>query len=200
VAAVEFAAALPLIFLFVFTLTDAVQFGRGHLRVQSAAMQIGQIISQCERFNTDDETVLMDLTERLLGRFAENSARYALRITAFGRDGSGTDGNYFEWSVSKNAGAGRTGEPALNVVSKGSQLPEGSQGTYKLARNRALFRTEVFASLDRTPLTRAVSLLRDKGVAQGFTTARGEAVFSTRASHTNALRTKGSSSEKGCLT
>jgi len=194
---VEFAVALPLIFLMMFALADVVQFGRGHLRAQSAATQIGQIISQCEQFHTNDEAVLMELTGRILGRFAESNVRYALRITAFGRDSSGKD---FDWSVSKDAGTGRTDEPPLTIVSKGKTLPQGDMGEYKMDKNRMLFRTEVFVSLDRTPLTRLVSLLRDKGVSLGFTTARGEAVFSTRVPNTDTLNAKKTGGERGCPT
>lgn len=194
VAMVEFAVALPVVLIMMVAMADVVQFGRGYLRAQSAALQIGQIISQCEQYSASDDTILKELTGRILGRYAEGGARYALRITAFGQDSKGRD---FDWSVSQNGGAGRTGEPSLAFTSKSKEMPKGDQGDFKMDKNRMLFRTEVFVSLNQTPLSGAISVLREKGVPVGFVTARGESVFSTRVPKTDGLSAKGS---EGCLT
>ena len=195
VATVEFVFALPVCMVMMFGLADVAQLGRGHMRAQSAATQIGQIVSQCERFNAADETILKNITRNLLGTYAYNSAQWELRITAFGQK---SDGTAINWSVQANDNIPATG-PRLTVSSKGSALPEQSNGAdYVMAKNNLLYRTEVFVRVDRTPLTRGVSVVAQRwDLASSFDSVRGEAVHSTRSANTDELATKTSS--KGCL-
>lgn len=198
VATIEFAYALPVVFVTMFGLADVVQSARANLRAQSAAIQIGQIVSQCEQVSADDEAVLKDLAQRILDPGLVKKAPFALRINVFGRDSANKD--ITPWSISQSGGAARPGEPALSFNSAGTAVPPG----YTMGKNQVLIRTEVFSSVDRTPLQRAVSMLSrstqaSTAVSFGFGTAAGTAVHSTRVPNTDSLKTKGGSGAKGCL-
>lgn len=194
-AAVEFAVAVPLMLILMFGLSDLVQLARGHMRVQAAAMQIGQIVSQCEKpLNGADEDVLVELTGRLLGTFAKNDAQWRLVITAFGQD---KDGRSINWESDKSGGSPRAGETALSPTLKGNALPTANGTPYVMGKNKLLYRVEAFASIDRLPLSRAVSLLSaNLGSAIRFDEVRGEAVLTTRVPNTDTLK---ATAEKGCL-
>jgi Flp pilus assembly protein TadG len=193
VAALEVVYTLPVIFVMMFAVSDAVQLGRTYLRAQSAAIQVGQIISQCAQVSADDEAVLNTLTKNILDPANVRNAPYALRITAFGRDSA--DKAITPWAINQSGGTKRPGETAPALAGTNATLPTG----YTMGKNQVLFRTEVVWSADKNPLTRLVSLLSTK-TSLGFTTAGGEAVFSTRVSNTDTLKTKGASGAKGCLT
>lgn len=197
-ATMEFAYALPVVFLAMFGLADVVQGGRANLRAQSAAIQVGQIISQCPQVNANDDAALRDLAKRILDPLNVKNAPFALRVTVFGRDGSN---NNINWAINQTGGTPRAGEPALAFSTNGSAVPAG----YTMGKNQVLIRTEVLSSLDRTPLQRLVSVLNrataaSSPVALGFTTANGTAVHSTRIPITDGLKAKGAASAKGCLT
>lgn len=201
VAAVEFAIAVPFMLLLMFGLADIVRLVRGHMRVQATAMQIGQIVSQCEKpLNGADELVLDAVAKQLLGTYAENGAQWRLIITAFGKNSKG-DAD-INWSANRSGGAPANGAPALTVVSRGSALPQSGSGTYVMGANKLLYRVEVFASMDRLPLSRAVSVLSAPGTiwslggAIRFESVRGEVVLSTRVPNTDSLK---ATAEKGCL-
>lgn len=201
VAAVEFALATPLVFLATFLIADVVQLCRGWMRVQSVAMQIGQIVSQCEVFHTADDAVLSDIAKDLLGKYAEGTEQWRLIVNAFGRDDKDGTGINFEWKVDKGS------TPALTVTSKGKELPkapaEGStpETAFVMGKNKMLFRTEVYARLDRTFLTRGVNVLTaNNRVPLEFEIGRGEALHSTRYPTTEKLKAKKTSdADKGCL-
>lgn len=198
VATIEFAYALPLVFVMMFGLADVAQVARANLRAQSAAIQVGQIISQCEQVSTADEDILKDLTRRILDPSLVKNAPFALRISVFGRDSSNKD--IVPWSISQNGGMTRPGESAPSFALGGTTVPSG----YVMGKNQVLIRTEVLSSVDRTPLQRMVSVLThstkaSSGVSLGFAIATGTAVHSTRLPNTDKLRTKGGSGAKGCL-
>ena len=79
------------------------------------------------------------------------------------------------------------------MTSEGSAVPPN----YTMRANRLLFRTEVFAQLDRTRLSRLTSLLSSK-TALGFDSARAEAVSSTRQGNTDVFLPTTAST--GCFT
>jgi Flp pilus assembly protein TadG len=54
VAAVEFAICAPVLILLALGTTDVVTMLRAQLRIETAAVQLGQIVSQCVRINTKD--------------------------------------------------------------------------------------------------------------------------------------------------
>lgn len=115
---------------------DVVQLVRGHIRVQSAATQIGQIVSQCKRVSGGDEARLKELTWKILGPFA-SGGDWALVIHAKGLD------------AKKNPIAWRMPEkdlPAIAAKPQGAALPPGLE----LKENEVVFTTEVFARLKTT--------------------------------------------------
>lgn len=188
VAAIEFAVILPVALIALFFTHEVVHVLRAYMRVESASLQIGQIISQCEQVSAADEQVLKDITKRILGSYAANNAQWALRINAFGRGSDNKD--IVPWSISQSDGAVAGGQPALAVNSKGSAMPAG----YTMARNVVLFRTEIFLSVDRTPLMRGVSLL---AMNSRFESAYAGRVHGSRVANTDGLKAKGAA---GCLT
>lgn len=196
-AATELALALPAVVLMLFGMADVVQLGRGHLRVQSTAMQIGQIISQCEVISTEDNKILLALASKLLGTF--NKAEWALQITAFGQD---TNGAAIGWSVNVSGGTAPK-DVELDIASDGSALPKQPDGTpYQMGRNNLLYRTEVFVLVDKATLLRQVSGLAAwfGNLSMRFDSVRGEAVHTTRASSTDNLTdTYRKSNKKRCL-
>ena len=208
----EFALAIPFVLLMMLLVSDMIALGRGNLRTQNAAERVGQIISQCERIGADDEARLLALTKRVLGNTA-NEGRYRLIINAFGRDNTDNDSDptnavprNIGWKIDVQGGTPRPGEPALSVSSDGDTMPAGPEA-FEMKQNVVLFRTEVFMSLDRTPLTRMSNVLQTRvmvgskelssKVTLGFETAKGEALHVTRTPNTDTLRTKTSST--GCL-
>lgn len=194
-AAIEFACALPVCMVMVLSLADLAQLARGYMRAQSAATQIGQIVSKCERFTAGDEAILKNLTRTLLGTYSYNGAQWELRITAFGQR---SDGAPINWSVQQNENIPATG-PKLAPVSKGSALPEQPDGTdFAMGKNNLLYRTEVFVRIDRVPLTRGVSIVTQRwDLSSSFDSVRGEVVHSTRAANTDELQNKNGS--RACL-
>lgn len=196
VATLEFAAALPLVMLMMFGFMDIARLVRGNTRAHSTAMQIGQIVSQCQQINGGDADVLRQMAEAILGSYAANNARWELRVNAFGQDSTG---RAIQWSMPPIAGGTDTPGAPLSVASKGAAVPAG----YVMGSNRLLFRTEVFVSMDKTFFSRMVSpLVRStwgySTVVSAFTSVRAEAVNTTRVPNTDTLRTNTGS--KGCLT
>lgn len=193
VAVVEFALLLPFILLMLFVAHDGVHAVRGHLRAKSAAVQIGQIISQCEQVSSSDDAKLKAVAERILGSYTQGNAQWELRITAFGRGSDNKD--ITPWQIRQTGGSAVSGRPSLTPNSKGSALPSSpGTGAFQMGKNMMLFRTEVFLSVDRTPLIRGVSLLAQAG---SYDSAYGEEVFISRAPNTDGLKEKGAT---GCLT
>lgn len=168
VAGVEFALAAPVLMMLFLGFVDVVQFGRGHLRVQSTATQIGQVISQCKKVSRGDETQLMDLAQRLLGPFAAAGKGWAVVVTAIGRD---AQNNAFTWTMRKTTSG-------FTPASLGSQAP----ADLALERNQLVFRTEVFADVDTTLFSRKSGLLAGfLGSRAAFDRATGSALHMTRA-------------------
>lgn len=188
IAAVEFAVVTPLLLVLVVAFIDMVQVGRGHLRVQSTATQIGQAISQCNRVSAGDETQLMNLAQRLLGPFASPGKGYAVVVTVIGRD---AQNNAFTWPMQ------RTTSGFTAPVSLGSQLPPN----ITVGRNEAFFRTEVWADVDTMFFSSRVALLADKYMESRtpLSRASGSAFHMTRAPNVADLRTKRPSNAEECL-
>ena len=115
VAAVELAFLAPGPLLFLIFAGDMVHMGRGHLRVQSAAAQLGQVVSQCRNVSAGDRTELFSLAKRLLGPFATDG-KWGVVITAIGRD---ADNKAFTWSMQQI-------QSGYTVTSQGSTVPPGS--------------------------------------------------------------------------
>lgn len=187
IAAVEFALVTPVLLMLTVGFIDMVQVGRGHLRVQSTATQIGQVVSQCNRVSRGDETQIMDLAQRLLGPFAGAGKGWAVVVTAIGRD---AQNNAFTWSMRRTT----TG---FTPVSLGAQLPPN----VTVGRNEAFFRTEVWADVETTFFSSMsdslVHLLGNRPTT--FDRASGSAFHITRAPSVADLRAQTNNTAEECL-
>jgi hypothetical protein len=167
VAALEFVLLGSGVVLLVLGFADVVQFARAHLRVQNAATQIGQIVSQCARVSggdNGDEGELKKLAGSILGS-AARAGEWTLVITAIGRD---AEDKAFTWNTLP-----ANPPQVVKDNSKGSQLPAG----LALSRDEVVFRTEVFARPSMTLLPR---------VGDAF----GSALHMTRTPNAGGLKTK----------
>ena len=171
VAAVEFAVAAPFLMLVLLGFSDVVQMGRGHLRVQSAATQIGQIVSQCRQVSKGDEAQLVKLAESILGNVTQGGG-WSVVITAIGRDAQDKP---FTWSMPP-------APPPSAAQSKGSEVPPGLD----LRRDQVVFRTDVFAQVKTTFLYRTGN-------------ASGSALHMTRAPSADGLKAQKADAQLDCL-
>jgi len=190
VAEIEFAFLAPGLLLFLIFAGDMVHMGRGHLRVQSAAAQLGQVVSQCRNVSAGDRAELFSLAKRLLGPFAIDG-KWGVVITAIGRD---PDNKAFTWSM-QQVPSGYT------VASQGSTVPAG----LTLSANQVVFRTEVVADVASTVFSKAISLpaglVRTGAGTGGMDKASATVVHMTRSPTTAKLKDGiASSGERDCMT
>ena len=185
---------LPVLLLLLVGYLDVVHLARGHLRVQTAAAQVGQIISQCTTVgggeaDGGDVDQLRDLTLRTLQPFLKSGKRPALVVTAIGRDSSGNPKRL--WATDNRTSAMKS-NPAF--ASDGATLPAG----YSLNVGQVMFRTEVFVELDPTVFTKTISLLAAKMAGfRSVVNAAGMAMHTSRAPDTSKLNTN--TSTEACL-
>lgn len=190
IAAVEFALVTPVLLLVLVGYLDVVHLARGHLRVQTAAAQVGQIISQCTTVASSDRGHLNTLAQRTLQPFLKPNKRWALVVTAIGRDASGNPRQ--NWVMDNRAANGAAGNP--NFASDGATLPTG----YSLNVGQVMFRTEVFVELDPTVFTKTINLLAAKMAGfRSVVNAAGMAMHTSRAPDTSRLNTN--TSTEACL-
>jgi Flp pilus assembly protein TadG len=173
-AAVEFAVVTPMLMMLFLGFADAVQLGRGHLRVQSTATQLGQVISQCRKVSGGDQRQLMDLAQRLLGPFAGAGKDWAVVVTAIGRDAQNTA---FTWTMQQRTSG-------ITPASLGAQTP----ANLTLERNQMVFRTEVFVNVETTFFSKKTPLLATfTGSRPTLELAVGRALHMTRSGDVNEL-------------
>jgi len=176
-AAVEFAVVAPLVMMLFLAFADGVQLGRGHLRVQSTANQIGQVISQCKKVSGGDQAQLMGLAQRLLGPFAASGKKWAVVVTAIGRDAQNAA---FTWTMEQKTSG-------MTTASLGAQMPAG----LTLERNQLVFRTEVFADVDTMLFSRKTPLLGQFiGSRASIERAAASAIHMTRSANVTDLRSQ----------
>lgn len=194
VAAVEFAMVLPVLLLLLVGYLDVVHLARGHLRVQTAAAQVGQIISQCTTVSggeaaDGDVGQLRELTRLTLEPFLKTGDSWALVVTAIGRDSSGKPKRL--WGTDNRTSAMKSNTA---FASDGATLPDG----YALNVGQVMFRTEVFAELDPTVFTKTINLLAAKMAGfRSVVNAAGMAMHTSRAPDTSRLNTN--TSTEACL-
>ena len=66
-AAVEFAFTAPLLIVLALATADLVQFIRSQLRLDDAAVQLGQLVSQCDSISTADTQQFGNYAQQILG-------------------------------------------------------------------------------------------------------------------------------------
>jgi hypothetical protein len=181
-AMVEFAFAVPLLMLFGLGFADVVQLGRGHHRAQSAATQIGQVVSQCRRVSGGDEVELTALTKRILGPFAATGKQWALVITAEGRD---SQDKPFTWRMQSR-------EPASYAVNaQGVRLqPDPNQPGLTINPDEVLYRTEVFVTVETSFFSKDNPVIKNLLGSGRDGRAYGSALHMTRAPDASGLRSQ----------
>lgn len=193
-ATLEFVYVTPVLLLLLVGYLDVVHLARGHLRVQTAAAQVGQIISQCTTVSggvTEDGDAgqLKELTRLTLLPFLKSGKSWALVVTAIGRDASGNPRQL--WVADYRTSAMKSNSA---FASDGATLPTG----YSLNVGQVMFRTEVFVELDPTVFTKTINLLAAKMAGfRSVVNAAGMAMHTSRAPDTSKLGTN--TSTEACL-
>jgi hypothetical protein len=129
--------AIP-IALIVLGMTDVVNLFRAHLRVESAALQLGQLVSQCNIITTPGDTNQFWIyAQRIVGNLGTvtgTGASGAVVISAVGRV---NNANQIAWQQ-------RTGSTAhaseIGVAGGAAAIPGG----FQVPAGQTLFVTEVF--------------------------------------------------------
>jgi Flp pilus assembly protein TadG len=171
----EFGLLLPVLALIVLAMSDLVNLFRAHLRVESSALQLGQLVSQCNVISTPGDTnQFWTYAQRIigdLGTVTGAGANGAVIISAVGRVGSA---NQIAWQFRTGATAHQS---EIGTAGAAANLPGG----FVVPAGQTLFVTEVF--LPRATWTIAAGLMggSDDRVLQGST------MFFTRAPDAPAL-------------
>ncbi|GAA0597776.1 hypothetical protein GCM10009416_40040 [Craurococcus roseus] len=189
VAALEFAIVLPVLLLLLVGFLDVAYLARGYLRAQTAATQVGQIISQCTSVSSADDAVIAKFAERTLGPFRKPGKQWAVVVTAIGVNAANQPER---WWVMDNRGTN-----AGAFATDGISLP----ANFALRAGEAMFRTEVFIQLDSMLFSKANSLLVEKiGLSKinSITTVTSSLLHTSRAPDTSKLKTK-TSATGACL-
>jgi Flp pilus assembly protein TadG len=71
VAAVEFAIIAPVLILLALATSDLVQFIRSQLRLDETAVQLGQLVSQCDSISTGDTQQFWNYAQQIIGSLGQ---------------------------------------------------------------------------------------------------------------------------------
>jgi len=148
--AVEFGLAAPLLLLLALATTDLVQLLRSQLRLDSAAVQVGQLVSQCNRITDPGDTSQFWV--------------YAQRVMGDQGDVTGTDatGSIIVSAVFSQSGANRVAwqRRAGNAASRSSVGVQGGTATISeglvVPTGQTLLVTEVFFPRDPWVLSASI--------------------------------------------
>ncbi|WP_237213929.1 TadE/TadG family type IV pilus assembly protein [Falsiroseomonas oryziterrae] len=161
VAAVEFALVLPVLLILLLGTVDILTALRAQLRLETAAVQLGQIVSQCGRItdptgqgNSGDLGQFWSHGQRMIGNLGT--------ITGTGTDGAviitavrrrpNTNQNEVAWQ--RRTGSGNHASSVANAGQQGQPAPANTTATiaagFVVPPNETLFVTEV--TLNRTAL------------------------------------------------
>jgi Flp pilus assembly protein TadG len=131
VAAVEFALVAPVLILLALATTDVVQFLRSQLRLDATAVQLGQLVSQCNRItDSGDINRFWTYAQQIvgsLGTVTGANAQGAVIISAVYVNGIGT--NKLAWQR-KTGNATQTSSVGLTqggtaTITEGFVVPVG---------------------------------------------------------------------------
>jgi Flp pilus assembly protein TadG len=175
-AAVEFGLLAPVLLLLAMWGTDLVNFMRAQMRLDSAALQLGQLVSQCNRIATPGDTdQFWSYAQRIVGNLGAVS-------------GSGATGSVIISAVAQISGTtqvvwqqrnGASGHASrIGTAGAAATLPGG----FAVPTGQTLFVTEVFLPRD----TWSLGTLFMGGADQQ--TLRGATLFLTRAPDATALQ------------
>lgn len=186
-ASLELSIVTPVLMLLAMGTSDIVGVYRAQLRVDSAARQLGQLVSQCNRIVVPgDANAFWNFTQRTMGTVGTvtgTQANGAVVLSAIGRV---SNANRIAWQQ-------RTGSSAftsqVGAAGGNATLPTGMS----VPDGQTLFVTEVFLRVDSWPLTSR--LTGDNSQRQ----LRGATFFYTRAPDAPSLQqTPGTSLAPSC--
>lgn len=178
VAAIEFAIIAPVLLLLALAATDLVQLLRSQLRLDAAAVQLGQLVSQCNRITDPGDTaqfwVYAQSIVGNLGTVTGSNAQGSVVVSAvYSQAGA----NRFAWQR-------RTGN-AAQLSSVGTGTPGGAAKiaeTFIVPTGQTLLVTEVF--LPRQPWVLSVNFMP----AALPRVLNGTTLFMTRAADAPAIQ------------
>lgn len=172
---VEFGLLLPILALIVMAMSDVVNLFRAHLRVESTALQLGQLVSQCNAITTPGDTSqFWTYAQRVmgsLGAITGAGANGAVIVSAVGRV---NNANQVAWQQ-------RTGNAAIQSRVGTAGGPATLSGNFEVPQGQTLFVTEVF--LPRDTWISAAGLVG----SDAERVLRGATMFLTRAPDAPAL-------------
>lgn len=172
---VEFGLLLPVLALLGLAMSDVVNLFRAHLRVESTALQLGQLVSQCNAITAPGDTSqFWAYAQRVMGSTGAvtgPNASGAVIVSAVGR---ANNANQVAWQQ-------RSGNPSLQSR---VGTPGGTatlDGNFQVPQGQTLFVTEVF--LPRETWVLAAGFMSNPGER----VLRGTTMFLTRAPDAPAL-------------
>jgi Flp pilus assembly protein TadG len=146
VATIEFAVLAPTLLLLALVATDTVNLLRAQMRLDSTALQLGQLVSQCTRIVTPGDTdQFWSYADRIIGNLGEvvgSSPDGSVVISAVGLVG-GVNRVQWQARTGSSSFASRVGAAGTNPT-----LPGG----YLVPAGQTLFVTEVFLRRESWPL------------------------------------------------
>jgi hypothetical protein len=187
VAAVEFAFVAPLLIILALVTVDLVQFIRAQFRLDETAVQLGQLVSQCDSISTADEAQFWNYAQQIVGSVGQ--------VTGDPKETPGTviisaiyssDGktNKVAWQISSNQTHGSSvgGAGGAAKVTEGFIVPSGD----------TLLVTEVYL-----PLQAWVFSTGFMGNVLSAT-LNGTTLYLTRAPDASAIQTLTTSNQLAC--
>lgn len=175
-ASAEFGLLAPVLLLLAMAGADLVNFMRTQMRLDSAALQLGQLVSQCNRISTPGDTdQFWTYAQRIVGSAGNvtgASATGAVVLSAVAQQNGATR---VMW---QHRGGSAAHASRVGVAGGNATLPGG----FAVPPGQTLFVTEVF--LPRAPWSLG-TLFMDDAAEQVL---RGMTVFLTRAPDAPALQ------------
>lgn len=134
----EFGLLLPALALIGLAMTDVVNLFRAHLRVESAALQLGQLVTQCNVISSPGDTdQFWTYAQRIVGNLGMVTGANAAGAVVVSAVGRVDNANRVAWQR-------RTGstlhQSLIGTEGGGAALPGG----FQVPAGQTLFVTEVF--------------------------------------------------------
>ena len=185
VAAVEFAFIAPLLILLALATVDLVQFIRSQLRLDATAVQLGQLVSQCDSISNGDVQQFWNYAQQIIGSLGQvtgdsRTTPGAVIISAvYSQNGA----NKLAWQV--QTGNASQGSSVGGKIGGPAQIAEN----FTVPANQTLLVTEVYLPLQAWVFSSGFMGNVLKTVLNGTT------LYLTRASNAAAIQQtpKGSS-------
>lgn len=180
----EFALVAPIFMLIALATTDIIRVCRAQLRAETVAVQIGQIVSQCQAITAGDLTNFWNHAGRIAGGIIDVRTQGAVIVSAVSRNGNTNPAtNRLSWQrrTGHSSHATRLRTTTVNTtatISNNFVVPAG----------QTLMVTEVFAQVPRWALTAGLIGTVLPGVGYGTT------LFLTRVAEPTTMQTAPSTS------